>query len=88
MYYLIVAFTTVVLPVGSILVEGSAWIGIDLVSAAGKRFVFWAIGVRVVLAWAFAGGSAVVHGVRDIWHQRSRRREVVSELGYADVSFG
>jgi hypothetical protein len=66
MYYLIVAFTTVVIPVGSILVEGSAWIGTDLVSAAGKRFVFWAIGVRVVLAWTFAGGSAVVHGVRDI----------------------
>jgi hypothetical protein len=50
MHYLIVAFTKVVLPVVSILFEGSAWIGTDLVSAAGKRFVFWAIGVRVVLA--------------------------------------
>ena len=48
-YFLVVALTMFVLPVGSILMEWSAHAA-SLLWLTGKWFVFWAVGVRLLLA--------------------------------------
>ena len=48
-YFVVIALTMFVLPVGSILIEWSAHAS-SLLWLIGKWFVFWAVGVRLLLA--------------------------------------
>ncbi len=88
MYQLLVFSLMFVLPLLSIAAEATTASGADPVFLVGKWFVFWAAGVRLLVAGVseivrpeFAARGAF--GIRD-----PKARKIVSELGYAHVSIG
>lgn len=88
MYFIIVIATTVVLPLGSALIDGflSGWQG--PLWYFGKWYVFWAGGVRLMLAGlrqTFAPGFTLKQ-IFEIDHAPSEH--VVQELGFANLSIG
>jgi hypothetical protein len=88
MYFVIVILTTVVLPLASALIESSVKPDVALIAAAGKWFVFWAAGVRLMLAGISqtlrpSFTATQILGIRDPAAQK-----IVSELGFANVSMG
>jgi hypothetical protein len=87
-YFLVVILTTLVLPMVSILAELLIRPETGLIFAVGKWFVFWAVGVRLLLAGcsqAFrpAFTASEILGIEDPGAEK-----VVSELGYANLSIG
>jgi hypothetical protein len=88
MYLLIVFGLMLVLPLLSIAVEATLVSGTDPVFLVGKWFVFYAGGLRLLLAGAsqivrpqFTARS--VFGIKD-----AKASRIVSELGFANVSIG
>jgi ABC-type methionine transport system permease subunit len=88
MYFASVILLLVVLPVVSILVEGSLSHHAMSVALIGKWFVFWGVGVRLL----FAGVRQVVQprftaeeifGIRD-----PGSFAIVREVGFANLSMG
>jgi hypothetical protein len=89
MYFAIVILLMGVLPVASILAEwGFAHGGPDFVSLIGKWFVFWSVGVRLMLA----GGRQIfnptftaeaIFGVKE-----KAALTIVQELGFGNLSIG
>ncbi len=73
MYIAIVALLTVVLPLGSALVEHALPGAAPFLALVGKWFVFWAAGVRLVLAGVRQAFSARVHRPADL-QDRERGR--------------
>jgi len=89
MYLAIVVLLMGVLPIASILFE---WVvahnGADPLSLIGKWFVFWAVGVRLILAGlrqianpSFTADT--IFGVKD-----KAALTIVQELGFANLSIG
>jgi len=88
-YYLTVILLMFVLPVGSALLELSVFQGAHgFVRVFGRWFVFWAMGVRLLLA-----------GIRQVFQPRFTAQtilgtksedslHVVQELGFANMSMG
>lgn len=87
MYYVVVSLLMVVCPVASILLE-HAHHPIDMASLVSKWFVFWAVGIRLLLA-----------GMRQVFDPRYTAAKilglegddalfVIRELGFANVAFG
>ena len=88
MYYLVVLLTTVVLPVASIAYDSLRFCGPELTFLIGKWFVFWGIGVRLLIA-----------GLSQLTRPDFTAREIlgiepgsagplVAELGTANVGLG
>ena len=87
MYYVIIASLMVICPLASVLIEHASD-KTDLALLVAKWFVFWAVGVRLLLA-----------GVRQVSKPRYTAEKilglkgedvlfVVRELGFANISFG
>jgi hypothetical protein len=87
-YFVTVLLTTIGLPAASIATELMLRPDASLIVAAGKWFVFWGVGIRLLLA----GISQAVRPaltVSDIFQIRDpAAAKIVSELGYANVSMG
>lgn len=97
MYFFIVIATTIVLPIASALIDAQlniepfTWAGrvsVDqvLLAAFGKWYVFWAGGVRLMLAGlrqSFAPGMTL-RQIFEIDHPPSGH--IVQELGFANIS--
>jgi hypothetical protein len=86
MYFAILALTLFVLPTLSIGLAASFGSGAGWAALLGKWFVFWAVGVRLMLAglrqWWQPAFTA-----REIFHFKSDEAlQVVQELGFANVS--
>ena len=88
MYIAIVALLTVVLPLGSALVEHALPGAAPFLALVGKWFVFWAAGVRLVLA-----------GVRQLFQPEFTARQIfriegadafplVREIGAGNLALG
>lgn len=88
MYLTVIILLMAVLPIASIVVEYAFFGGGDLVLLVGKWFVFWAVGIRLLLA-----------GVRQTVNPEFTAREIfdikdpaalitVQELGFANLAFG
>lgn len=86
MYIAIVALTILVLPVASILVEQALYPGVLLLSLIGRWFVFWGIGVRLLLA----GLRQVLQPgftAREIFHlMTDDAAPIVRELGFSHLA--
>lgn len=50
MYFIAVIFMTVILPIGSLVIELIARPDVGLVALIGKWFVLWGIGIRLIVA--------------------------------------
>jgi hypothetical protein len=98
MYYLIVIATTVVLPIGSALIEyvmalGPALshqpeVGANMILFLGKWYVFWAGGARLFLA-GLRQTFAPAMTLRQIFEIENKPSEhIVQELGFANLSIG
>lgn len=103
MYFVIVIATTIVLPIGSAVIDFMLWnsgtkawdawttipLGqIPIISFLGKWYVFWAGGVRLMLAGlrqTFAPGFTLKQ-IFEIDHKPSEH--IVQELGFANLSMG
>lgn len=88
MYYVIVLLTTCALPIASIAIDYSSQPGTSLLVLIGKWFVFWGVGVRLLLAGASqalrpAFTASHILGVKD-----PTAEKIVAELGYANVATG
>ena len=88
MYYLIAIGTTVVLPLFSIVIECLSQPEPDLLFLVGKWFVFWGIGVRLLLAGLMQATrpsftASTILGVQD-----PDAGKIVVELGYANIAMG
>lgn len=89
MYLAIVTLLMGVLPVASIVVEWAVQQGsADLLLLVGRWFVFWSVGVRLLLAGvrqianpAFTAGT--IFGVTE-----TAALTIVQELGFANLSIG
>jgi hypothetical protein len=88
MYLVVVVLLMGVLPVVSIVAEGALSHGVDLTLLIGKWFVFWPVGVRLILAGvrqianpSFTAES--IFGVRD-----TGAHPIVRELGFGNLSIG
>jgi hypothetical protein len=89
MYLVVVVLLMGVLPVVSIVAEAAlSHGGADLILLIGKWFVFWSVGVRLILAGlrqiadpSFTAES--IFGVRD-----EGALSIVRELGFANLSIG
>jgi hypothetical protein len=88
MYLAVVLLTMFVLPVGSVLAEHAMGAGDAVMWLVGRWFVFWAVGVRLMLAgvrqYLQPGFTA-----REIFHMQSSEAEVVvRELGVSNAAIG
>lgn len=88
LYLAVVALTMFLLPLGSMAVEHSLHPDVLLIGLAGRWFVFWGVGVRLVLA----GGRQVLQPAftaREIFHMESSDAlPLVRELGIANLATG
>jgi hypothetical protein len=88
MYLAMIILLMGALPIASIAVEFAAHGGADLISLIGKWFVFWPVGVRLILAGLrqmadpnFTAGTTF--GVKD-----QAALTIVQELGFGNLSIG
>lgn len=88
MYFVVVTLLTVVAPIVSIAIEDIARPHADLQHLLGRWFVFWAIGVRLLLAGISQATrpAYTASGILGISDPKSEK--VVAELGYANISMG
>jgi hypothetical protein len=88
LYFIVVLLTTVGLPIASVAIELLVRPEFGLIAAAGKWFVFWGIGIRLLMA----GTSQVLRpsftasGIFRIKDPTAEK--IVAELGYANISMG
>lgn len=88
MYYLIVLLTTCLLPIASIVFDRWTHPEEALFFLVGKWFVFWGVGVRLLMAGISqalrpAYTASGILGIRD-----PGAGKVVAELGYANIGMG
>jgi hypothetical protein len=87
-YFVTVLLTTVGLRIASVAIELLVRPESGVIASAGKWFVFWGIGVRLVLAGISqvarpAFTASTIFRIKD-----TAAEKIVSELGYANVSMG
>jgi hypothetical protein len=88
MYLALIVLLMAVLPLQSIIVEMVAVPGADLLLLLGKWFVFWAVGVRLILAGARQVAqpsytAQTIFGIKDPDSQK-----LVTEIGFGNLSIG
>ncbi|WP_158813985.1 hypothetical protein [Methylocapsa sp. S129] len=89
MYLTIIILLMGVLPVGSILIEFALLHhSADLLFLVGKWFVFWAVGVRLLLAGArqVANPAFTAETIFDV--KEKAALTIVQELGFGNLSIG
>jgi hypothetical protein len=88
LYFIVVLLTTVALPIASIAIELLVRPEFGLIASAGKWFVFWGVGIRLLMA----GTSQVLRPsftASSIFRIKDPAAEkIVAELGYANISMG
>jgi hypothetical protein len=89
MYLAVIALTMFVLPIASIAQEYFASAGSpDLIALAGKWFVFWGVGVRLLLA-GLRQTINPAFTARTIFEIKDEAAEkVVRELGFGNIAIG
>jgi hypothetical protein len=88
MYMILVGALMIVLPIASILLEWIVTAPPDLVALAGKWFVFWIAGVRL-LAAGIKQMRDPAFTAREIFEiEAPDAMKIVSELGVANVAIG
>lgn len=89
MYVLIVVLLTLVMPVGSALAEKFLYQGpAELIAYLGKWYVFWAGGVRLLLAGArqVFQPAWTLKAIFEI--ESAEPKPIVQELGFANIAMG
>jgi hypothetical protein len=77
-----------IFPVISIIIDSQSHQGQDLTALAGKWFVFWAIGIRLLLA-GIRQAAKPAFTLAEIFHIKNKESEIiVRELGFANICFG
>ncbi len=77
-----------ILPIISIVIDSRYHQDHDLIALAGKWFVFWAVGVRLLLA-GVRQAAKPAFTLQEIFHIKNKESEViVRELGFANICFG
>jgi len=77
-----------VLPVISIVIDTRSHQDQDLIALVGKWFVFWAVGIRLLLA-GIRQAAKPAFTLQEIFHIKNKESEViVRELGFANICFG
>lgn len=88
MYFVTVLLTTVVFPIASIATELLFRPEAGLIASAGKWFVFWGIGIRLLLAGISQALRPSFTATNIFRIKDALAEKIVSELGYANVSMG
>jgi hypothetical protein len=88
MYVVIVALTTLILPVGSVLLAAGANPAADFTGLVGLWFVVWGVGVRLGLAGAsqVLRPDATARGIFGL--KGDGALAIVRELGFANLAIG
>lgn len=87
MYFLVIAFFMLILPVASIAAE-YAWLhtSADLVALTGKWFAFWGVGMRLGLA-GLRQAFNPAFTAQDIFEIEDERvHPIIRELGFANLA--
>jgi hypothetical protein len=87
MYYLMIVLLMGVLPVASVLIEQAIGHG-DWLALIGRWFVFWAGGVRLLLAGARQIGNPAFTARTIFEIEDAGVSRIVVELGFANVAMG
>ncbi len=88
MYIVMVIGLMVVLPIASVIIEAWLHAGADLWLLIGKWFVFWAVGVRLLLAGVRQIAMPEFTAETIFETKDPGARKIVSELGFGNVSIG
>lgn len=88
MYLAIILLLMLVLPLGSIAAEMALGTGADLVFLIGKWFVFWGMGLRLLVAslkqiFNPAFTAETIFGITD-----HKAQSLVQEIGFGNLSLG
>ena len=86
-YFFSILLLMLITPAISIVVDSRNNQDSGLIALAGKWFVFWAIGVRLLIA-GLRQVSKPAFTLEEIFHIKSRASEVIiRELGFANICF-
>lgn len=88
MYLAAILGLMVVLPVASILIEWMASDGSDLLFITGKWFVFWAVGIRLLLAGIRQVAQPSFTAAQIFRITDPAAEKLVSEIGFGNLSMG
>jgi len=89
MYLAAIVLLMGLLPVGSILVEhGAAHTNADLIILIGKWFVFWSVGIRLMLAGARQMFNPAFTAETIFEVREKAALTIVQELGFGNLSIG
>jgi vacuolar-type H+-ATPase subunit I/STV1 len=87
-YLFTILLLMLILPVISIAVDYKYHREPGLITSIGKWFIFWAIGIRLLLA-GIRQTEKPAFTLAEIFHIKNRESEViVRELGFANICFG
>ena len=88
LYFTSILLLMLIFPIISVILDLRSQQGGDLIALAGKWFVFWAIGVRLLLA-GLRQAAKPAFTLAAIFHIKNKESEViVRELGFANICFG
>ena len=87
MYYAVIALLMVICPVTSVLLE-HAHDPIDMASLVCKWFVFWAVGIRLLVAGLRQVVNPRYTAAKVLRLQGDDALFVIRELGFANLAFG
>ena len=88
MYLLMIVALMFVLPVASVLIEHALAGGVDIVLLIGKWFVFWAGGIRLLLAGVRQVARPAFTARTIFESDDPATQKVVQELGFGNLSLG
>jgi hypothetical protein len=87
-YLFTILLLMLIFPVISIAIDSSYHLELALIELIGKWFVFWAIGIRLLLAGTRQAAKPAFT-LEEIFHINNKESEViVRELGFANICFG
>ena len=87
-YLFTILLLMVIFPVISIAVDSSHHPELGLITLIGKWFVFWAVGIRLLLA-GIRQAAKPAFTLKEIFHITNKESGViVRELGFANICFG
>lgn len=88
MYLAAIVLLMLVLPVGSVLVEGLTQASAGWLVLIGKWFVFWAVGVRLLLAGLMQTLRPQFTAERIFDVQAPAAHDMVREIGFGNIAMG
>ena len=87
-YLFTILLLMLIFPIISIAVDSSRHPGLGLITLIGKWFVFWAVGIRLLLA-GVRQAAKPAFTLEEIFHIDNKESQViVRELGFANICFG